>query len=335
MTTPDHSDALRALVGQPAGPPTLAQFPTNQPMVRHWYEAMGDENPVYHDAAVASALGLDGPITPPTMLQAWIMVGLKGTLEREAARGGGVVKDHEEGHEIMMRLCDEEGRTSVVATNCTQEYERQLGVGEQLAVTSTIDAISDVKATGLGVGRFITTRTDFYVVAEDTPDESAAISAAIAAGEHVASMYFRILKYVPAVRPPAKPPRPHPAVTEDTAYYWQGLQDGTLLLQRCTACQTLRHPSLPACGACGSLEWDTVASKGEGEIYSYVVVHYPQVPSFEYPLPIGLIALDEGTRIVANLDCDPATVAIGTRVTMRIENFDDELSLPVFVPVGQ
>ena len=334
MTTPDHSAELDALVGQPAGPPTLAHFPINEPMIRHWYEAMGDENPVYHDPDVAAQVGLDGIIAPPTMQQAWIMVGLKGTLERESARFSGEVKEHEHGHETMMRLCDEEGRTSVVATNCTQEYTRQLRVGEHLAVTSTIDAISGVKSTGLGVGRFITTRTDFYVVAEGTANEEAAITVAIEQGEHVGSMYFRILKFVPHARPAAKPPRPHPAITEDTAYYWEGLADGRLLLQRCISCGTLRHPSLPACGACGSLEWDTVESKGEGEIYSYVVVHYPQVPSFDYPLPIGLIALDEGTRIVANLDCDPSAVAIGTRVTMKIEKFDDELSLPVFSPVG-
>ena len=74
-------------------------------------------------------------------------------------------------------------------------------------------------------------------------------------------------------------------------------------------------------------------SKGAGEIYSYVVVHYPQVPSFDYPLPIGLIQLDEGTRIVANLDMDPDGVEIGMRVQARIHAFDDELSLPVFAPV--
>ncbi len=31
-------------------------------------------------------------------------------------------------------------------------------------------------------------------------------------------------------------------------------------------------------------------------------MHYPQVPAFEYPLPIGLIELEEGTRVVANLE---------------------------------
>ena len=143
-------------------------------------------------------------------------------------------------------------------------------------------------------------------------------------------MRFRILKFAPAARAPKKPPRPRPAITEDNAYLFEGYREGKLLLQRCTSCSTLRHPSLPGCWNCASLDWDTIESKGEGEIYSFVVVHYPQVPSFDYPLPIGLIALDEGTRIVANLDMDPADVTIGTRVKARIVAFDDELSLPVF-----
>ena len=127
------------------------------------------------------------------------------------------------------------------------------------------------------------------------------------------------------------PPRPRPAITQDNEYFYEGLKAGKLLIQHCTECGTLRHPSLPGCGACGSLEWDTVVSAGAGEIYSFVVVHYPQVPSFEYPLPIGLIALDEGTRIVANLDLDVDSIAIGMRVQARIDKLDDELSLPIFI----
>ena len=70
-------------------------------------------------------------------------------------------------------------------------------------------------------------------------------------------------------------------------------------------------------------------------MYSYVVVHYPQVPSFEYPLPIGLIELEEGTRVVANLDgMELDAIAIGMPVQAEFVDYDEELSLPVFVPAG-
>ena len=97
-------------------------------------------------------------------------------------------------------------------------------------------------------------------------------------------------------RTAARPPRPRPAQTQDNSFWFQGARDHHLLIQRCAACGTLRHPPLPACGVCGSFEWDTVESSGRGSLFSFVVVHYPQVPAFEYPLAIGLVELEEGTR---------------------------------------
>jgi len=334
--TVDHSDALAALVGLPTGPPSVAPHVVNEPMIRHWIEAMGDLNPVYAETAAARAVGLPDVIAPPTMMQAWIMVGLLKTLERESARNAeqlGALGE-ESPNDTMMRLLDEEGFTSVVATNCTQEYLRPLLHGERIAVASFIDSVSDVKATGLGTGRFTETRTDFYVVIDPFPAEVDERRRVLETAEKVGTMRFRILKFAPEARVPAKPDRPHPAITQDNAFYFDGLKRGVLLIQRCTSCGTLRHPPLPGCGACGSLDWDSIESAGAGEIYSFVVVHYPQVPSFEYPLPIGLIALDEGTRIVANLDMDPSDVAIGMRVQARIDDIDDELSLPVFAPAA-
>ena len=46
-------------------------------MIRHFVEAVGDENPVYTDEKAARAAGFPGVIAPPTMLQAWIMRGYK------------------------------------------------------------------------------------------------------------------------------------------------------------------------------------------------------------------------------------------------------------------
>ena len=116
---PDHSAALAALVGQSSGPIELSPDPVNTAMIRHWVEAMGDTNPVYtdHDAAVAA--GYPGIVAPATMLQAWIMRGLKHTLDLEAARAAGNAPKGDANSQ-MMALFDEEGRTSVVATNCDQ-----------------------------------------------------------------------------------------------------------------------------------------------------------------------------------------------------------------------
>jgi 3-oxo-4,17-pregnadiene-20-carboxyl-CoA hydratase alpha subunit len=336
---PDHSTELAALVGQASGAPNLSPDAVNVPMIRHWVEAMGDHNPVYASDAAAREAGYDQRIAPPTMLQAWIMRGLRASLLVEEARAAGT----EQGTgpmDIMMGLLDDEGLTSVVATNCEQHYDRPLVVGDRVLARSVIESISDPKRTALGTGRFLTTRLDYVAVPDnDVPPEEEVtdevVHALFTAGEPVATMRFRILKFLPPVRAAARPPRPHPALTQDNTFWFEGAQAHRLLVQHCTSCGTLRHPPLPACGVCGSFEWDTVEASGRGTLYSYVVVHYPQVPSFEYPLPIGLVELEEGTRVVANLDeVATADIKIGMALEARFVDFDDELSLPVFVPAG-
>ena len=46
-------------MGQAAGPPTLSPDAVNLPMIRHWVEAMGDENPVYVSDEAAQAAGYE------------------------------------------------------------------------------------------------------------------------------------------------------------------------------------------------------------------------------------------------------------------------------------
>ena len=211
----------------------------------------------------------------------------------------------------VMRLLDAAGYTSVVATNCRQEYRRYLREGDLLNVTTRVAVVSDEKTTALGVGRFV----DEEMIYRD------------AAGEEVARMTFRLLKFKPPARParrsaaPRPAParrRPRPAQSPDNAFFWQGVAAGELRIQRCTGCKALRHPPGPMCPRCHSLDWDYLAASGRGHVYSFVVAHHPPVPPFSYPNAIALIELDEGTRLVSNLvGIDPADIAIGLRV--RVE----------------
>jgi uncharacterized OB-fold protein/acyl dehydratase len=353
---PDHSAELAELVGQEAGAPSLSWDAVNVPMIRHWVEAIGDENPIYLSDEAARAAGYEQLIAPPTMLQAWIMRGLRASNEVEAARAAGQLQGSGP-NDRMMTLMDDEGLKSVVATNCEQQYGRPLVVGDRLLVRSVIESISEPKRTGLGTGRFITTRQDYVAVPDSAVPAGAGggarasgggggsvrgaalsedeVRALFDSGEPVATMRFRILKYLPPKKKPARPPRPRPAITQDNAFWFEGAREHRLLIQRCSSCGTLRHPPLPACAVCGSLEWEPVESSGRGSLYSYVVVHYPQVAAFEYPLPIGLVELEEGTRVVANLGgVDLDQIQVGMALRAEFVDHDDELSLPVFVPVG-
>jgi len=227
----------------------------------------------------------------------------------------------------MLRLLDDAGFSSVVATNCEQEYDRMLHVGDHLRTRTVIDSISDEKRTGLGVGHFVTTRVEY-----ETLD-----------GEPVGRMLFRILKFKPGTGRQAptddgakrRPKRPRPSITPDNAFWFEGAQQHRLLIQICDKCGTLRHPPEPRCAACGSYDWHVLDASGRGTVYSFVVNHYPQVPAFDYPLPIGLIELEEGTRLVADLvGCDPSEITIGMPVVVEWQDLDDDLSLPAFKPAS-
>ena len=303
-------EQLQAFEGRQVGPAARAPEPVNTAMIRHWVEAVGDENPVYLDPDAAAASTHGRTIAPPTMLQAWTMQGLR-------PRSGAPSAQDE-----LMALLDGAGFTSVVATNCEQEYRRDLHPGDHLSVTSTIESVSPEKQTALGTGHFVTTRQTYT-------DES---------GDVVATMLFRILKYSPrtaAPAPEAKPPRPRPAITRDNAFWWEGVEAGKLLVQRCGGCGTLRHPPRPMCPQCQSLEWDTVEASGRGAVYSFVINHHPRVPAFEYPLVIALVELEEGTRLVSNVvDVEPGDVHVGMPVEVVFTAVDPELTLPLFRPAG-
>ena len=327
-SSPNIDPALQAFVGLASGPPTRGQHPVNEPMISHWVEAMGDHNPVYVDDDAARAAGFPGVIAPPTMLQAWIMRGLRTSLNADAAREAGEASADTPNDQVMA-LLDGAGFTSVVATNCDQHYERPLVPGDHLEVSSVIDAISGEKKTGLGVGHFITNRLEYR-------DQS---------GELVATMRFRILKFRPGTGASAsvaaeaaapRPQRPRPALTQDNEFFFAGAKQHKLLIQKCSSCGTLRHPPRPSCATCRSFDWQAVEASGKGTIYSFVVNHYPQVPAFDYPLVIALVELEEGTRLVANVSgITPENAAIGTAVEVAFEDFDDELSLPVFHPADE
>src|ERR671910_3505208 len=95
-TTADATDTdkqaflarLKSFEGKEAGPAERGPDPVNQPMIRHWIEAIGDDNPVYVDADAAAQSVHGEIVAPPVMLQAWVMRGFK-----PRPRSGGSVQD--------------------------------------------------------------------------------------------------------------------------------------------------------------------------------------------------------------------------------------------------
>jgi uncharacterized OB-fold protein len=131
----------------------------------------------------------------------------------------------------------------------------------------------------------------------------------------------------------ARPTRPGPIVTEDSAVFWDAAAQHRLVGQRCGECATLRHPPRPMCPHCGSLEVEVVELSGRGTVYSYARLHHPQHPAFDYPVLAVLVDLDEGIRLVSNLTDldDEHQVVIGMRVEVTFVDTAGG-AVPVFRP---
>jgi len=54
-------------------------------------------------------------------------------------------------------------------------------------------------------------------------------------------------------------------------------------------------------------------------------------PEDDLPLVLAYVELEEGPRLMTNVDADPSAVEIGTRVTVEFRDVDDEeIAIPVF-----
>lgn len=314
--TKAFEESIHAFVGRENGPPKKANDKVNEAMIRQWAEIMGDESPVYSDKEAAEKSSKGGIIAPPSMLQAWSLEGypMAGDPGEDVQRS-------------LHKVFDASGFTGVLGTNTSTEFYRDLRPGDEVTFHTVIDKISEQKSTARGIGYFIETVTRFT-------DQD---------GEDVGRQVFRVLKFIPADSPaeesaadddtPAVPTRIAAPRGHDNGWWWDAVDEGKMLIQRCKSCQTLRHPPRPMCGQCQSVDWDSIESTMDGEIFSFTTMHYPKIPGYDYPLCCAVISLAEGTRVVSNIvEIDHEDVKIGMKVKGRIEQVDEKTMLPQFYP---
>jgi uncharacterized protein len=281
--------------------PRAGRDPVNQPTINNWVEAIGDRNPIYTDEVAAREAGHPGIVAPPAMIQVWTMFGLAGDRPTDDPMGP------------MMKLFDGAGYIGVVATNCEQTYHRYLRPGEEVSVASEMRDVVGPKQTALGEGWFVNQHITWRVGDED-----------------VAEMEWRILKFKPREdsAAPALVPEDlnadammRPAVSRDTAFFWEGVKAHELRVQRLQD-GSLQHPPVPALWQDKSKPIDYVVASGKGTVFSYVVHHAPKVPGRTLPFVIALVELDEGVRMLGELrNVDHSTVKIGMPVRAAYIDF--------------
>lgn len=308
-------DKIYAFVGREVCAREPAKDAVNHAMIRHWCEVIGDENPAYLDDEWATASSRGKTIAPPAMMYVWGQEGFSVTHGRAATA-----------MTEMFDILDAHGYTGVLGTNVTQEYTKEVGIGDTVYAEVTIDNISERKTTARGPGYFTETLATFT-------DQH---------GDVIGTQRFKVLKFIPADQPAASgeadtalevPTRIGSPRGHDNKWWWDACDEGKVLIQRCKGCQTLRHPPRPMCGQCQSMEWDSIESTLEGEILSHTEINHPRIPGYQYPLVCAVIKLGEGTNIVSNIvGCEPTDVHIGMKVQGKVEQIDAKTMLPQFYP---
>ncbi len=119
--------------------------------------------------------------------------------------------------------------------------------------------------------------------------------------------------------------------------YKQYIESEDFHAYKCVDCGAVIAPPSGTCYACGSnkMEWTTV--KGTGKLVAFTVIHIaPEAFKAEAPYYVGIIELDEGTRITGRLkgfDTNhPEEVSLGSRVVLDYEHGESGNTYLAFRP---
>lgn len=132
--------------------------------------------------------------------------------------------------------------------------------------------------------------------------------------------------------------KPIPVADELSQPFWEAARERRLVAQRCAECGYYNHPPRSACDRCSSQSLQFAPLSGRGTIYTYTVMHQPNVAGFEDEIPYVniVVELDEQPMLfmVSNLPCaELDKIRIGGRVEVWFEERGPDLVIPQFRPV--
>lgn len=125
-----------------------------------------------------------------------------------------------------------------------------------------------------------------------------------------------------------------PALTPDTRAFWQGGENGQLMIHRCRDCTRWFHPPAPVCPRCTSRAVGPEPVSGRGRVYSFTINRQAWDAALRDPYVVAVVELVEqpGLRFVSNVvDCEPEAVRIDMPVGVTFLHQDD-VWLPLFKP---
>jgi hydroxymethylglutaryl-CoA synthase len=121
-------------------------------------------------------------------------------------------------------------------------------------------------------------------------------------------------------------------VPPESAMFTRGAHEMLGLLGgRCVDCGTISTPPSihPTCVACGGPKLEPVPVARQGAVHTYVVNQTMPAP-FVAPLPLAVLDMDDGARLMLQVVGDGHDVAIGRRVELVLRKYAHERGVPVY-----
>jgi hydroxymethylglutaryl-CoA synthase len=203
-------------------------------------------------------------------------------------------------------------------------------VGDTGAAAALLGAAEALDASGtVGVVAYGGGRATGVVVTVETPvPGSATIADALTQGRP--ATYTEVLR---ARRQLVAAGETVPmGVPPESAMFVRGIDEMLGLLgARCGDCGTISTPPSihPTCITCGGTKLELVPLVRRGTVHTFVVNQTMPAP-FVAPLPIAVIDLEDGARVMLQAIGDGSDIAIGTEVELVLRRYAYERGVPVY-----
>ena len=193
-----------------------------------------------------------------------------------------------------------------------------------LGALGSLDAARTVGVVGFGGGR----ATGVVINAEAPVAGAATVGEALSGGQPTS--YAEALRARGQLR--AAGENIPMGVPPESALFVRGAEEMLGLLgARCVDCGTINTPPTihPFCISCGSTKFVTVPLARRGVVHTFVVNH-TMPPPFEAPLPLAVIDLVDGARVMLQVIGDGSDMRIGADVELVLRRYAFERGVPVY-----